>query len=244
MLALQLALASPDDAGVWTRFLTWYIVFIIAITVHEAAHALVAWWGGDDTAYRGGQVSLNPIPHIRQEPFGTIIVPILSFFAAGIPIGWAKAPYNLAWARSHPLRQAAISAAGPLANLLLAVIILIALKVLLWTGVFQAPGHASAQHLVDAAGGSSWADPLAQILSILLSLNGLLFVFNLIPLPPLDGSGILEGLFPRSLGKTIEWISATPGISILAIVVAWRYCTPDLTGLLLKLLHPGHTYGP
>ena len=61
----------------------WYIVFLLAITCHEAAHALAAKLGGDDTAYEAGQVSLNPVPHIRREPFGTVVVPLLSYFLGG-----------------------------------------------------------------------------------------------------------------------------------------------------------------
>jgi len=72
----------------------WYIVFLFSTTCHEGAHALIARIGGDSTAFHGGQVTLNPWPHIRREPFGLVVVPILSYFVAHWMIGWASAPYD------------------------------------------------------------------------------------------------------------------------------------------------------
>ena len=88
----------------------WLIVFVVSITAHEAAHAWAAWLGGDPTAYRGGQVTLNPIPHMRREPFGTILFPLLSFLwlTPGWMMGWASAPYDPFWEDRHP-RRAALS---------------------------------------------------------------------------------------------------------------------------------------
>ena len=74
--------------------------------VHEAMHALVAWKGGDPTAYHGGQVSLSPIPHIRREPIGMLVVPLLTAFTQGWAMGWASAPYDPVWAERHPKRAA------------------------------------------------------------------------------------------------------------------------------------------
>jgi hypothetical protein len=89
----------------------WYVVFLFSLTCHEAAHALVAKWGGDPTAFRGGQVTLNPIPHMRREVFGTIIMPSLSDALGGWMIGWASAPYDPRWRERHP---AVRTRAGPL----------------------------------------------------------------------------------------------------------------------------------
>ncbi len=80
----------------------WYVVFLLSITCHEAAHAWAAELGGDPTAALAGQVSLNPIPHVRREPFGTILVPMLSLIFAGWMIGWASAPFNPYWQQRHP----------------------------------------------------------------------------------------------------------------------------------------------
>ena len=95
----------------------WYGVFLCSTVCHEAAHAWSALRLGDDTASRGGQVSLNPIPHVKREPMGMVVVPLLSWFAAGWIMGWASAPYNAVWARLYPRRAAIMAAAGPAANL-------------------------------------------------------------------------------------------------------------------------------
>src|SRR5437867_7010856 len=95
------------------EFLVWFVVFLFTLTVHEACHGLVAWVGGDSTAYHGGQVTLNPWPHVRREPVGTLVVPLLTFFTSGFMMGWASTPFDPEWGRRHPKRLAAMSAAGP-----------------------------------------------------------------------------------------------------------------------------------
>ncbi len=100
----------------------WYVAFLFQLTCHEAAHALAANWGGDDTAARGGILTLNPLPHIQREPFGTVLVPALSLLLAGWMVGWGSAPYDPLWQRRHPHRAAWMALAGPGANLLLAVL--------------------------------------------------------------------------------------------------------------------------
>ena len=92
-----------------TGFL-WFVVFLFSTTVHEAMHALVAWKGGDPTAYHGGQVSLSPIPHIRREPIGMLAVPLLTSLTQGWAMGWASAPYDPVWAERHPQRAALMAA--------------------------------------------------------------------------------------------------------------------------------------
>src|ERR1700756_1347855 len=95
-----------------------YIVFLFSTTCHEASHALAAKIGGDSTAAMGGQLSLNPIPHIRRSFFGMVIFPILSFFLlGGGMIGWASAPYDPLWERRHPRRSALVGPAGAPGNL-------------------------------------------------------------------------------------------------------------------------------
>src|SRR5260221_13353403 len=94
----------------------WYVAFLFSTTCHEAAHALVAKLGGDETAAEGGQVTLNPIPHIRRSPYGMVLVPIVSFLLGGWMIGWASAPFDPAWQRQYPRRSAWMALAGPSAN--------------------------------------------------------------------------------------------------------------------------------
>src|ERR1051325_11496324 len=91
----------------------WFVAFLFSTTVHEAMHALVAWKGGDPTAYHGGQVSLSPVPHIRREPIGMLVVPLLTSLTQGWAIGWASAPYDTNWAPAHPVRPPRRSATRP-----------------------------------------------------------------------------------------------------------------------------------
>src|SRR5258707_3429754 len=91
----------------------WYVAFLFSTTCHEAAHALAAKIGGDDTAFVGGQVSLNPVPHIQREPWGMVVIPILSLIINGSLIGWASAPHNPGWGRLHAPPAAWMGLAGP-----------------------------------------------------------------------------------------------------------------------------------
>ena len=207
----------------------WYIVFLLSVTCHEAAHAWAAFRGGDTTAYLGGQVSLNPLPHVQREPFGTILVPLLSFlfFGSGSGhrwmIGWASAPYDPHWEDRHPRRAAAMAAAGPAANLLLALIGLGVLKVGLLQGIWVQPPYealARDQLVVLASDGSSVWGGLGRFCSVLFSLNMILFLFNILPIPPMDGASILSGLFARAR-ELRERIRSTPMAGMMGLVVAW-----------------------
>ncbi len=229
------------------EFAIWYLVFLFSLTLHEGAHALAARLGGDDTAYLGGQVTLNPLPHIQREPLGTVLVPIASFFFAGWMMGWASTPYDPHWARRHPRRQAAMSAAGPAGNLLIAAAGFTALSLLLGAGTFVVPhvDGLSISHLVEpnaSYGPGSLMHPLAMGLSVALSLNVLLFLFNLLPLPPLDGSGVLHGLFPDSAGRLIDALRASPMMGMLGLLLAWQvfgYIFDPVFGFVLRLLYAG-----
>ncbi len=164
----------------------WYAVFLLSVTCHEAAHAWAAYRGGDDTAYRGGQVSLNPLPHVRREPFGSVLVPLLSFMNMGWMMGWASAPYDPLWEDRYPRRAAWMAAAGPLTNLLLAVLGFAVLKAGLLSGTWQVPvsDHYELDRLVvPGATAAAGLGGLGRFFSILLSLNVVLFLFNLLPLP-------------------------------------------------------------
>ena len=90
----------------------WYVVFLLSTTCHEASHAWAAKLGGDLTAFHGGQVSLDPIPHIRREPFGMVIFPLLTYATGGWMMGWASAPYDPSWSERYPRRAAWMSLAG------------------------------------------------------------------------------------------------------------------------------------
>jgi Zn-dependent protease len=225
--------------------LTWYVVFLFSTTLHEAAHAFAAWRLGDPTAYHGGQVTLSPLPHVRREIFGTVVFPILSFALSrgGWMMGWASAPYDPIWAARHPRRAAWMALAGPAANLLLVVVAGLLVRAGMAAGLLLPPEVATfSQVTVAAAGASAGA---ATALSILFSLNLLLFAFNLLPLPPLDGSGALGLVLPAATAVRFQEFMRQPMVSILGLLVAWRLFGPlfgPLHGLALGLLYPGMVY--
>ncbi|MCA9399441.1 MAG: hypothetical protein KC618_06805 [Candidatus Omnitrophica bacterium] len=202
-------------------FGAWYFVFLFSLTFHEAAHAWAAHKLGDDTAYEGGQVSLDPIPHIRQEPFGTIVVPILTYILGGWMMGWASCPYDPFWALNHPKKSAYMSLAGPVANLIIVIICGIIIHIGIFLGFFYAPDIIEFTQVV-AAKTSGFASSAAMMLSIFFSLNLLLFIFNLIPVPPLDGSGILPLFMKDDHARVYMRLINHPTLSLLGIFLAWE----------------------
>lgn len=223
----------------------WYAVFVFSLTCHEAAHAWVAKRGGDDTAYLGGQVTLNPVPHIKRSPFGTVVVPLLSYLFAGWMIGWASAPYDPLWQQRYPHRAAWMALAGPVANFILLIIAFIGIKIGLSIGAFSPPSRiGSITDLVYASGGGA-AGAFATFLSILFSLNLLLFLLNLIPVPPLDGHSVV-GLFmsERNALRFYEFTQNSP-FALLGILIAWKvigYIFWPGIQVALQLLYPGSNY--
>jgi Zn-dependent protease len=203
----------------------WYIVFLFSTVAHEAAHGLAAHLGGDPTAYEGGQVTLDPVGHIKRSPFGMVLIPIMSYFQTGWMMGWASVPFDSAWGKRHPRRQALMSLAGPGANFLLALIGIITIKVLLAVHVFDVPEQIRFDQLVRQAGepvAGSLVNGLAMALSVLVNLNVLLGFFNLIPIQPLDGAGVVEGLFPNSVGKLYDQMREIPILQFVGLLVAWN----------------------
>jgi Zn-dependent protease len=236
-------MAEMLDPARLAEFGVWFLVFLFSLTLHEAAHALMARLGGDDTAYLGGQVTLSPLPHIQREPFGTILVPVVSFFYAGWMMGWASTPFDPAWAERHPRAHAAMSAAGPAANLLIALVAFGGLRALLQAGLLVEPRSLGLAHLAVPSPDQrpdSLLLPLSMALSIALGLNVLLFVFNLIPLPPLDGSGVVQGLFPGSAGRLVNLLRSNPMMSIIGLLAAWKamdFVVGPLFGVVVDLLY-------
>jgi Zn-dependent protease len=201
----------------------WYIVFLFSTTCHEAAHALVAKMGGDLTAAEGGQVTLNPIPHIRRSPFGMVVMPILSFALGGWMIGWASAPFDPNWQRQYPRRSAWMALAGPAANFTLMLLAGIAIRVGVAAGYFRAPGFISGYGGLVASTQSSDPTFLSTALSILFVLNLLLGVFNLLPVPPLDGStGIMVAMPESAALRYLDWVRRSGSYAMLGVLIAWR----------------------
>jgi Zn-dependent protease len=200
--------------------LLWYVVLLVSLTAHEASHAWAARRGGDATAYLGGQVSLDPRPHLRREPLGTVFVPLFSFAFFGFMIGWASTPYDRRWAHAYPRRAGWMSLAGPAANLALVVLAGLAVRAGIAAGAFEAPAAIRFTQVVVASAGGL-AGLTASFLSILCTLNLLLCVFNLIPLPPLDGAGVLALLLPAATARRLQKWLTHPQVSTLGILVAW-----------------------
>ncbi len=187
----------------------WYFVFLFSTTCHEAAHALVAKIGGDTTASSGGQVSLNPMPHIQREPWGMVVIPIVSYLMMQSMFGWASAPYDPLWERRHPRRSAWMALAGPAANYTLMLLAVIGLRVGLsmhWLGLNPETGK------TDFATTALW---------IFFLLNLLLGTFNLLPFPPLDGStGIMLLMSENRAHKYLDWLRGN-SFAMLGMLLAW-----------------------
>jgi Zn-dependent protease len=225
-----------------TLGLGWWMVFVFSTTLHEAAHAFASWRLGDPTAYHGGQVTLNPTPHIQRSPFGMVVVPLISFMLNGWMLGWASAPYDSRWADRYPKRAAIMALAGPASNLLLLLLAALLIRVGLGMGHFEVRVSSLAFHqLVIAPEEGIWRG-VATILSLFFSLNLLLFVFNLLPVPPLDGSAAMPLLLPdRMAWKYLEFIR-NPNMAFMGLFIAWsvfgRLFSP-LFGYALDLLYAG-----
>lgn len=223
-----------------TSALLFFVVLLISLVVHEASHALFAYLGGDKTAYSGGQVTLNPIPHIRREPFGTVVLPLLSLFISKgqACMGFAHAPFDPVWARFHPKRAALMAAAGPLANLALAGLAFLILKILISADLANATGQFfEIQRIARPLDGSSSGPVYAvcRILSVFLGLNVLLFALNLYPVPPLDGAAVLEGIFPR-LSVVYDFVRGQPFLLIACMAAVWYTMGPVIWPVLGKIV--------
>ncbi len=178
------------DIDLARAFLT-LAVLLVALTIHEAAHAWSASLLGDPTARALGRVSLNPLVHI--DPVGTLLFPLLGLVSGGVVFGWAKpVPVNT-MNLTHPRRDhLLIAAAGPVSNLLQALCCILGLYLL--SGWFER--YEIASHLL--------LRPLFELLYWGLILNMILAVFNLFPIPPLDGSWILQGILPENLAAVMD----------------------------------------
>lgn len=206
--------------------LTWFVVFLFSTTLHEAGHAWAAHRLGDSTAYEGGQVSLNPLPHIQREPVGMILVPIITFASMHWMMGWASAPYDPVWAHRYPKRAALMAMAGPAGNLILMLTAGLILRVGMNVGIYKPfPMWIYGfkyERLVEATvPGGLWDAAIAP-LSILFFLNLILFFFNLVPLPPLDGSAVLPAFMSNETAARYNAFLRQPMMSLLGLLLAWK----------------------
>ena len=188
-------------------------VLLFSLTIHEMAHAVTADWYGDPTARRLGRISLNPLVHL--DPVGSLLLPLMGFYFGGFIFGWAKpVPVNLANLKNHRRDFLVIAAAGPASNIALA----IGASALL--GIV--PGGLGAAEGIPAV--------LATLGLFMVQLNLLLAVFNMLPIPPLDGGNVLAGLLPESLAASYDRLIRPYGFVILIVLMA--------TGSLYTLIIP------
>jgi Zn-dependent protease len=183
-----------------------FIPVLLSLTVHEWAHAWTAWRLGDDTAKMLGRVSLNPLDHI--DPVGTLLLPLL-----GVPFGWAKpVPINPVRFRptiSMPMGVLWTAAAGPISNLVLAVLGIAALYGMTVLTESDLAGTLDQRAVV----------VVYQFLTVFVIINFALAIFNLLPIPPLDGSRIVDALVPASLRPLWSSFSSLGPILLLAVIL-------------------------
>ena len=188
----------------------YMVVLLLAISAHEAAHAWMSYKFGDDTARLLGRITLNPVAH--TDPIGTLLIPIVNFISGAmfgvIPplIGWGKpTPVNpLRW-RNKDLANVMVSIAGILANLVIAIIGFILLKIVIMQGWLYASE-------------GSIKEPIILFLEQLLFMNVSLAVFNLLPIPPLDGSKVLETFLPASMQPMLEMVERYSFIFLMVFI--------------------------
>jgi len=209
-------------------------VLLFAISAHEAAHAWMSNQFGDDTARLLGRITLNPVAHI--DPIGTLLIPIAGFVIgsmggplASIPlIGWGKpTPVNpLRW-RNKDIANIMVSIAGILANLTIAVVALILIKIVQYTGLLGEQGALS-----------GLTEPIWMLLLQTLLLNVSLAVFNLLPFPPLDGSKVLWTILPDSMKPLLEILERFGFIILLVLMQAgfFNAIFSPIRNLLILLL--------
>jgi Zn-dependent protease len=175
-----------------------------------------------------------------------VIFPLLTYATGGWMMGWASAPYDPIWSERFPRRAAWMSLAGPGANFTLVVLAAILIHIGIWTGFFRSPESVGFMHVVEpaAAGVASGA---ATFVSLLFSLNLLLGTFNLIPVPPLDGFGVLGLLVSEDLARRIQHLGRALGsFSIIGLLLVWQVfggIFQPVFSFALRALYPSQGYG-
>ena len=196
------------ELNIIQKIAIYALPILFAITVHEAAHGYAAKYFGDLTAEKLGRISLNPLKHI--DPFGTILLPALTVMLGGILFGWAKpVPVNFGNLRNPKKDMLWVAAAGPASNFVMAIF---------WAFVIK---------FSPAAG--AYAIPLDLMGKAGVSINIVLMVLNLLPLPPLDGGRIAVSLLPNHLAQPFSQIERYGFLILIALL---------FTGVLSKILDP------
>jgi Zn-dependent protease len=225
-------MGDVDIINLVSHLIVYMVVLLLAISAHEAGHAWMSYKFGDDTAYLLGRVTLNPVAH--TDPIGTILIPVMSFLFGAIGgalgaiplIGWGKpTPVNPRKWERYKLANVMVSVAGVLANLILLIIGIVAAKIMMSQG-FQ---------VIDFFRGTN---PIALFVGQLMFLNLSLFVFNLLPFPPLDGSKILSTFLPASASPLLDMMEQYGFLILMALIYigVFRWIiTPFYIGLFYIL---------
>jgi Zn-dependent protease len=202
------------------------VVLVLAFSVHESAHAYVAMRLGDPTAYMLGRVTLNPMKHL--DPLGSVLVPLISLVYGGWLIGWAKpCPVTTRNFRNYKRDDILVSLAGPASNLAMATLALTLLIVLKHAGGSVAINAAMlmANRVPGVDTGGIPLFPVAMLLYYGVTINLLLFIFNLIPVPPLDGSHVLRQFLPYRVEQVYDRIGMYGLILIFLFGGRWVFGT-------------------
>lgn len=180
-------------------------ILLMSVVIHEIAHGYTALYYGDQTARYQGRLTLNPLKHL--DPIGSVLVPIVSYFFGGFIFGWAKpVPYNPYNLKSGRWPETAVALAGPASNLTIAVIFSIILRL--------SVSHGASTSFV-------------YLLAVIVSVNLLLAVFNLMPVPPLDGSRLLFALFPQKVYRLRNFFDRYGFILVLIFILfVWQLVSP------------------
>ena len=177
----------------------WVIPILLAITLHEAAHAYAALRLGDDTALKAGRISINPLRHI--DPVGTILLPALLYFTAGFMFGFAKpVPVNFAGLNNPRRDMVWVAVAGPASNVIMAAI-------------------ASALFAFTSSDGGLASEWIREALVMAMAINVILAVFNMLPIPPLDGGRVAVGLLPNALAYPLARLERFGIFLVLGVVL-------------------------
>jgi Zn-dependent protease len=227
------------DGSVIGEFLLFMVALIFSLSVHESAHAWMSNYFGDDLARLQGRISLNPVAHV--DPIGTLLFPALAYFTGAPLIGWAKpTPVNpLRW-RNKRVANFWVSIAGVICNFIIAIVAGIIIRILYSSGVIEIGDGA----LVPAGTSSRIAVGAVELLWVFFRLNVALGVFNLIPIPPLDGSKVLQSILPESFESGFEALERFGYILLIVAMFTgvFRIIFGVVMPLAIRLLFIGAGY--
>jgi Zn-dependent protease len=208
------------------------LVLVFSVVVHEVAHGWTAWKLGDNTAHDAGRLTLNPLPHL--DPVGSIVVPLILSFTGGIMFGWAKPVPVHPGRLNNPMNDAPkVAAAGPVSNLLLALVFAVLLGLTVAIGGYPASAHGG-------HGERSLLRFLFTMFETGVMINVILAVFNLLPLPPLDGSWILSRFLPYEARANYENLRRYGMLIVIGFLLLVRYTPfgPLFWSAIMAVINP------